>query len=541
MCTAVAVRRLNGCAAGPTDNGGAHRDGLGVSTGAVAVPRTAESPAWTKLSALEQVEAVLTSRSMTSMATVLDATNPGRSGYPDLLLLTIRTLCGVFGSQAETLQMLQDPDIWARVTRHYSRRHGEAFAMSIPQRPPTARIMDGFCERVASDDALMRQLEDRFTWAACNMAVAMGMFSSDAPVDYANPSLDHSVLGDGSYLAPLSDVRQVLIPGTKDLVTVGSRSKYNRPRLPGILTDAKADRKKATGINHVTLSALSGHGFIVLATTQAMGAERYGAQRLLERVHDVLGARMHHVVWDRVITGWLLEWTMAALHCSVVNKAVALGDRKTAHPNIRISAAIAQELHQSGQPLPLGVSVYPTTKGSDVIYSNYVPYGPIEGLDCSHDLWVDDGALVDVVTQVAGHRYKRARAVATSSTGEAVGDRWVVTTHWELPCPDAPNGRHEFTTEWRPRLNKNQHLPGPAHVALSEIRVVPRLDPEQFSRVGGRRNVTESLNNWMKSRLGRGTNAGRAMRLTREGQRLDHLCLGLLANSITEFRARSAK
>ena len=72
-------------------------------------------------------------------------------------------------------------------------------------------------------------------------------------------------------------------------------------------------------------------------------------------------------------------------------------------------------------------------------------------------------------------------------------------------------------------------------VRAKPARPVPRLDTERFPNIHGLRNITESINAWIKKHL---SPTGRAGHLHYENQVLDHLLICYLSNAGTARRAR---
>ena len=193
----------------------------------------------------------------------------------------------------------------------------------------------------------------------------------------------------------------------------------------------------------------------------------------------------------------------------------------------------ALRLYLAHKPLPLGTSVYRKDKGHEIIHGKHYRYGQPLGVNCSHDLWVDDGALVDVRTDEHTTQVKVARAEAVNALPYQHGGTWHLDITWTLPCED--NGTpHVFQITWNPIEGKHEAPRQETKRALRELSVLSRADGPRFHAVHGQRNHTESYNSWAKARLGTTAEGGRAMRLAIEAQMLDHICTGTLANALTE-------
>ena len=233
---------------------------------------------------------------------------------------------------------------------------------------------------------------------------------------------------------------------------------------------------------------------------------------------------------------------MAQRGLLVVNKQVPKRSTETLSSSERRSLRPIERkaitLFETNHPLPLGVSVYRTENGHEVVRGKFLPFGAPPGIDCPHDLWVDDGALVDVRINSAGHQLKVAHARAVSAYAVPTDKGRQLHIEWHLPCRRARAGGHRFTTTSAPRnALKARKTPDPSARALNEVRVISRLDAERFAEIHGLRNNTESFHSWAKSTLGTGKDSGRAQRLDAGAQLLDHLCIMVLRNARTALHA----
>ena len=196
----------------------------------------------------------------------------------------------------------------------------------------------------------------------------------------------------------------------------------------------------------------------------------------------------------------------------------------------------ALRLFKENRPLPLGTSVYRKENGHEIVHGKHYRYGQPLGVPCSHDLWVDDGALVDVRTEPTKEQVKTGRAEAIRAMPFRHQGTWHLDITWSLPCED--NGTpHVFQITWNPIEGKRDAPRKEVKRALRELSVLSRADGPRFHAVHGQRNHTESYNSWAKARLGTTVEGGRAMRLAIEAQMLDHVCTGTLANALTERAA----
>ena len=488
----------------------------------------------------EEVLALFGFGGLGDLKSVLPATVPARQGkgrraaYPPLLQYGVAATARIYGSQRAALRELGADGVWPKVVEAYSELVD--LREPLPQRPPSEEQQDRFVHRLASDPALMARLSEQFTASAVIQAQHLGNFPDTGVPDYARPDPRNVVFGDGTFYAPFSKVTEEVDAVTGERLVFGSRSKHGRPRVQRSLTDASQDDKNAKGVNHVTVSTRTDAGWVVLANGQALGAEVHAARALIAQVHTHLGERLHTVIWDRALSGWHVQDLMATHRVLTVTKPVAASRHfRRRHPALALSHSKAIARYESGNPLPLGTSVYPRDSGHDVVRSRYYQYGQPLNVPCSHDLWVDDGGLWDVETTAGGHREKVVAAASVRATPRATHAGWWVDIDWEMPCVDSGE-IHEFTTTWNPRQGKAKPSADEATRALAELVPIPRSD-ERFRALHGARNNAESYHAWLKARLGTGPTRGRGARLAVEAQLLDHLCVGTLANAITAWRA----
>jgi hypothetical protein len=452
---------------------------------------------------------------------------------PDLLHLVVACCARAHGSQSRALTSLNRPGMWNAVVTEYSRATGATGP--FPPQPPTAAQQDRFVGRVTADAALMAALCERFGDLSIDLAEALGQFPASGEPDFTRPDLRHTVYGDGTWISPFSAVME-WVDEEGEIHHSGSRAK-SRPRVQRSETDPSYDEKPMLrGVNHVTAATWSRSGWVVLAIGQALGAEIDVALNQVDDIATRLQGRLHHVVWDRALTGWTLGWAMSRHGVLVTNKNTARGADKPQITPLALSDPEAITVFEHNGGLPLGTSVYKTTKGHDVVKSRYVRFGQPSETHCPHDLWVDDGALVDVVVDNHGTHRKVTYATALGSRRVSRPHGYVLKTTWSLPCLATPNG-HWIDTEWQPFDHQHHRALKGRDRAIDLLRPFPRLDAERFKNHHGIRNASESWNQWFKSTLVRG-DQGRAGRLTVEGQALDHLCAALLSNSITAYRSR---
>jgi hypothetical protein len=473
----------------------------------------------------------------------------GRScAYPDLLLFALAICSRACSSQNAMLAELKKPGRWVELCDLY--REGLDRDVDIPMIPPSDSALDRFMVRLSDEREGCRRrwlgMSERLTHVGWGTARLLGNFADGyCPVDWTRPDHRYVVIGDGTYISPFTDALRQRCEVTGEEVILGSNAKTpNRARIQEQVTDPQPDDKTARGINHVTLSTWTDYGWVVLGTDHATGGEIYPTMVLLDRLLDLAKDRVHTVVWDRVLTGWAIQNLMATRRVMVINKAVARSGRAQftvdgqKYRPWRIAKAIAVERFRAGQSLPLGTSIYQTTKGYERVNSefNLLPRPkPLASCAREHVLWVDDGALFDSYLSDDGVWWKRPRAATALEAKPLPADdgTWSLPITWHLDCPDAPEGSHEFTTHWNPAPGRTGAASRGISKALRELRPVPRYADEQFGPIHGLRNITESFNQWFQKTLGQHK---RAMRLNVPQQAIEHLCAGMLANAITYHR-----
>lgn len=491
-----------------------------------------------------------------------------RAHYPAAAALAMTAAARATGSLPEACRAAAQ--VWAQCRGSYRAMTGD----ELTELPPSRDAVVHFMERLAASPQVLAAVHERFIATSVGMARALGNLTAGTEPDWAAPVETHTIYGDGTVVKPFSDVRQLQDPITGELVTVGSRAR-NRPRLvkPEWLSQVQLDGKSGRGINHVAIHTRTRHGRIVLAVGQAFGAESTTALELIDRVAAVAGDGVHTLVYDRAVTGWHVDYLMARHRIQTIGKAVgravtsvddedikqetlAVSDglrdavkRLAAEHGIEFKPEIApvlqphvlRRLVQDGGPMPVGTSCYPTTSSMDVIRGKYfwlpdavhdTPSGP-----CRHRLAVDDGALYTIGADPEhGWAVKTGQATCVSSIPHRTAGRWTVTNTWAVPCPA---GAFEHTTVWRPPATRGP-AKGSTHTgmasAMRELRPLSRADGPRFQAVFGRRNDSESFNNWTKRTL---SYKGRAASLRPLRQDLDFLAAAILNNSATWQNSRT--
>jgi hypothetical protein len=411
-------------------------------------------------------------------------------------------------------------------------------------------------------------IQECFRQAAVGQARHLGNFSTGVAPDWADPSERHAIYGDGTVMAPYSDVYTITCPITGDVRPVGSRaSSPGRARIQRLLTDTSEDGKQAVGVNFVHLHTWTPVGRVVLGTDVALAAEQWPALDLVDAIAARAGDGVHTLVWDRVFTGWLVDYLMGQHRIQVINKAVGRAQdsahdhvirdaelkehvsRLAAEYGVESTGAMGAHLRQAelanrfyaGAPLPLGVCLYRKKDKDefDFVRSRSFLAGQAGGDrdGCRHDLAIDDGGLFIVDLDDDGVLVKTHTATCLRAVPHQRPDgTWGRTSDWHIPCE---HGGFRHTTVWEPDAlrhtpdtPKNQR--GTRDLAGSELRPLSRIDDVRdgnpFGAIAYRREDAESYNKWLKSTF---VHHGRASHLELEQQHLDVIAAALLNNAIT--------
>lgn len=473
---------------------------------------------------------------LTDLAKVLPAYHD-EQGYPDLMLFATLSCARIWRSQNAALITIREDGLWPELVREYSRVTSNPGP--FPLIPPSAQHLDKFLARIGKDESLLLNLRTRFTQSAIQFARVLGHFDPTIKPDWTNVDRRHLIIGDGSYVPPFSKVTETWDEEHQRMVVFGSKAK-RKARIQRVQTDSSADDKQASGINHVTICTPTEYGWIALATEHALRAEIRTATPMIERIVELADGGIHTVVWDGAYSGVSKEVIMARLGLLTVTKPVKRSNRqqrKTVGSPMEATKAIA--MFRRGEHLPLGTSVFPTGDGHEMIPTLAHRYGALPAIPCSHDLWVDGDAFVDVAQQPNGKLLKIAdvSAIRAVRYQRASGD-YGAEIEWRVPCAD---GDHTFTTRSEPRRDEAQaSRRASAGHAVANASPISRTNTEIFRAGFGFRNWTESFNSWFKSRLGNSAGEARAMRLQQEHQAADHISAALVANSNCYWRFQKA-
>lgn len=138
----------------------------------------------------------------------------------------------ITGSLASAILLVAVPANWEQIRSAYSghlRRRPAGSWPNVPTvLPPVAPNRDQVVylrDRIAASPRLMEMLTIKFTARAIATAQSLGNLKPDVEPDWAHPVAEHMIYGDGTILAPYSDVMEVRHPATGELFAMGSRAK----------------------------------------------------------------------------------------------------------------------------------------------------------------------------------------------------------------------------------------------------------------------------------------------------------------------------
>ncbi|GAA4722350.1 hypothetical protein GCM10025782_20380 [Pedococcus ginsenosidimutans] len=490
---------------------------------------------------------------------------PGARGrkpsYGSDALLAATSVARIAGSTSEGLKLLREPAVWDECRATYATMtHGRV----LPATAPNREQVQYFRDRISRTPQAMAALQNGFRKVALGQARRHGNLLPGSAPDWVTPDERNTVYGDGVVLAPFSDVTTVEHPLTGKPVAVGSRAKSAASaRIQRTYSDLSEDFKEARGVNFVALHTWTGAGRVTLGTGVALRAEQWAGLELIESLAALAGDGVHNVIWDRAIQGWHLDHLMAHHRIQVFGKSVGRRERaphvettdeKDDDRVLRLAVeygaaatpAVAQILRRdllsqmfySGEPQPVGTSLYKTERGFDVVRSQHHRYGPVTHPTgrgtCEHELVVDDGALFTLdYHPLDGYPVKVSHVPCVTSTPYQRPDgRWGAYRTFEVPCSE---GDFTFQRDWEP--DGTRYHPdskdgdrSPSDRIGLALRPLSRSDGHRFSDFFSRRNDAESFNNWFQNTL---PHYGRATSQHLAGQELDFLTAALVNNSIT--------
>lgn len=419
--------------------------------------------------------------------------------------------------------------------------------------------------------ALLADLRSAFIGASVRQAQLSGNLLAGVTPDWSEPADAHLIFGDGTISKPFSDVVAFIHPVSGKKVHSGSRATRRAARVQVTHREKGADEKPERGINVVSMHTRTEWGRVVLGVDTELRAEAWTALDLIEQIATAAGDGVHSVVYDGAITGWHVAYLLATYRIQVFgNPAARDPDADSIELKKRIEAQLARlavkyphatfaeprmrrdllaDLMRSGEPLPVGTSIYPSEKGFTPVHGVYhlveaVHTAPT-GEPCVHDLAMDDGALYavapDPVTEVL---VKTAHLPCTASSPTRTrSSRWARVNHYRVEC--ARHGAFDHQITWEPegtrytRTNPKKKTGTPEDPIASRLHPISRVDHDKHPQVKRARNDAEAYQSWFKRTMS-GKNRERASALMHEGQLLDALMTGVVVNSDTYWRRRRA-
>jgi hypothetical protein len=443
--------------------------------------------------------------------------------------------------------LTSDDELYAVVRNGYHAMTG----LWVDRTPPSLDQIDDVAERLAADNDALRALLRRSVRVEVAHARRHGNLHPGDEPDWAHFDEAHAIWGDGTIVAPYSNVRLVRDPAPGRLVLVHSQARdAKHARIQHRQRRSGADGKGAPGIGFLTLGTWTVHGPIVLAVDMALGAELPVLRPMVDDVLAEAADGVHTLLYDRVVRpGWFMDYLMALHRVNVVNKAVARPLRPGEHSARRwFEEAARQEAHrrmrrplttqelkvaadrlalqelQQGH-LPPGVSIYPTTGGVEVIdsaWSLLTERHVVNGEGHIDRFILDDEALF--LEAADGSKGDLCSAISSTPMLTPSGT-WGRRTRWRVGCTYG-----EWTLEriWvpSPRQGPGRNPASAGQRRVAYMRPLPRASAE----FPGRRSTAESWNATLK---GSQTHRGRANHLTPNLQLLDLFGIGQVTNALT--------
>lgn len=309
----------------------------------------------------------------------------GRSEYPDQLLFLCLVCSCVTGSQRSSLRTMDSPDVWPKLLKSYNER--AKVELALP-RPPSAKVLDLWVRnRVANDPAFMEVIRTGLRDVAWGLAHQLGYLRPHTPFDFLEATGRNAVAGDGSYLDPASTVSITRDADGEHVQGSRARSR-DRVRVQNRTTEPNTEKPDARGINNVIISVPTESGALWVNVDQALGAETTTAMALLEEITDGMPRALHTLLYDKAVSGWMIEDFMArgvqVVGKSVVRSATAKNGEDDVDSHSRLRSIPADEARRRywydpidaapvphdeqltvDERLPLGTSVYPTAKQTE--------------------------------------------------------------------------------------------------------------------------------------------------------------------------------
>ena len=436
---------------------------------------------------------------------------------------------------------LATPGVWAWICAE-----ARVLGRVLPESPPTFDKLRHLLDRVGSDlDDVLVLMQQAFTAEAFDIARSVGLCLQEGVGDLRFPVRENTMSADGTWFKELSSVtvdpvtgdvrgsRSGGVKGTRAATTGGGGGVLQGPRVAEVLATTKGG-KKLTGVPFV-IASVRGEGplkRVVLGISRFRSpelgdhrSEMFAAMKLLKRVIAAADGGIGWCVYDMALTG---------THLDQLGRVGVVGIAA-------MKAAAKAEEHLELDPSGPGPTRYNNDERKQLARRCAVKTlrHRVNGVWCDHALSGVDGALrVHPVSEpVSLHdplcELERLVFVPAGSKGLDL-----VATY-RVPCPHTDSLFHDITLTGT--------VPGPSRkLMLNQIRPIHEYD-EQFPKIKGWRQDSESVNSTMKSRSHL---PGRATSLSNTKFELDLLGNALLLNAqcwdeyvsqISECAQRDAK
>lgn len=505
-----------------------------------------------------------------------------RPHYPLVALLATAICAKVAGSTAAVLTQLTAGEnyLWQGLREVFFKAHGTW----LPSAPPRREHMRYFYERFIDADvaaASIEEFSDAFTTSSVKLAQYLGNLRPDIEPDWSSYDATHTVFGDGMIAKRYSDVYLVPLPdGT--VVAVNSRAGSSEKARVQDETRGAHDKKAQAGINFVCLQTRTGAGRVVLAVASTVDSEQWATLKACDRVAQAAAGGFHTLVYDRLVTGWLVRYLMAEHGIQTEGKVTAPGTKKEAADDtddqiidgqfptpgkatrsLNLPERIATLAAERGLPVstltkpilrqdvlkrifdgdrlaPVGTCIYPTTSGYDVVrgycFTETATHTRSTGESCTHDLVIDDGALYTYALDDYGDALVKTALLPCVSAVRYRSDTsggWARASSYTVPCT---GGDFTYVRDWVPETTRYQAKDARTRTTVDPVgwrlHPIPRADTKEFAKVMRDRNDSESYNAWYQRTLP-GLRRERGVSPYRLRQELDFLLGAVLANAET--------
>ena len=436
---------------------------------------------------------------------------------------------------------LASPGVWSSICAE-----ARVLGRVLPESPPTFNKLRHLLDRVGSDlDDVLVLMQQAFTAEAFDIARSVGLCLQEGVGDLRFPVRENTMSADGTWFKALSSVtvdpvtgevrgsRSGSVKGTRAATTGGGGGVLQGPRVAEVLATTK-EGKKLTGVPFV-FASVRGEGALKRVV---LGISRFHSPELDDNRSEMIAAMK---LLKRVIAaadggiGWCVyDMALVGTHLDELGRVGVVGIAA-------MTAAAEGKPHLELDPSGPGPTRYNNDERKQLARRCAVKTlrHRVNGVWCDHALSGVDGALrVHSVSEpVSLHdplcELERLVFVPAGSKGLDL-----VATY-RVPCPHTDSLFHDITLTGT--------VPGPSRkLMLNQIRPIHEYD-EQFPKIKGWRQDSESVNSTMKSRSHL---PGRATSLSNTKFELDLLGNALLLNAqcwdeyvsqISECAQRDAK